>query len=129
MKRLVLLLALFLSFTVSAQKMSITFLQGTWTPQTYAPEIVFLGSSDRDFKIIMNTSDEYREPIDVLYYQLKDNNLYIQSLYKPNNWKCIGKFIIIDNNTMVVDYVSDAPAVVIYKRKINNLNKNTKNGF
>jgi hypothetical protein len=41
-------------------------------------------------------------------------------IYEPNNWDSIAKFIMVDNNTMVADYVSDAPGQMIYKRKLNN---------
>ena len=111
------IVAILASVQVNAQKMSMEFLEGTWIPETYASELTFSGTNDKTFKVLMITSDQDRESLEVLSYEFKDNNFYLESLYKPNNWKCIGRFIIIDKDTIVADYVSNASAVVIYKRK------------
>ncbi len=118
MKNLLLaIVAILASVQVNAQEMSMEFLEGTWIPETYASELTFSGTNDKTFKVLMITSDQERESLEVLSYEFKDNNFYLESLYKPNNWKCIGRFIIIDKDTIVADYVSNASAVVIYKRK------------
>jgi hypothetical protein len=44
----------------------------------------------------------------------------METYYKANDWKSIGKMIIVDNNTLVEDIVSDAPGILIYKRKLTN---------
>ena len=120
MKNLLLVLVLCFAFMSNAQEMSREFLQGIWIPETYASELRFYGIKSEDFKIQMTTSDEDRESLEIVSYQFKKNNFYLKSLYKPTGWEAIGKFIIIDKNTIAVDYVSDAPAVVIYKRYLTN---------
>ena len=54
-----------------------------------------------------------------LGYQFDKNNFYLNTLHEPNDWEALGKFIIVDQDTMVANYVSDAPGPVIYKRLIN----------
>lgn len=120
MKRLVLLLALFLGLFANAQKMSMSFLNGTWIPETPSSYLIFKGNNKNNFKIKMISTDEGNPEVTVTGYQFHENNFYLESFYEPNNWKCIGKFIIIDKNTIAVDYVSEAPALVIYRRKLTN---------
>lgn len=117
MKKLVLLLALFLSFTVSAQKMNKKFLEGTWETEFHTIE--FKTVNKKELKITMILK-ETNEAIDVLSYQFNEGNLYIETYYKPNDWKAIGKFVIIDENTLADDVVSEAPGILIYKRKLKN---------
>ena len=118
MKNLLLVFALCAGFIGSAQKMSKEFLQGTWIPETYASELTFSGTSNKDFKIQMTTSDEDREPLKIISYQFNKNNFYLQSVYEPTNWECMGKFTIIDKNTIAIDYISESSAVVVYRRKL-----------
>jgi hypothetical protein len=74
----------------------------------------------KELRITMSLK-ETNEPIDVVSYQFNKNNLYIETYYSVNNWEAIGKLIIVDNNTMVEDCISDAPGLLTYKRKkINN---------
>lgn len=118
MKKLVLLLALFFVFLSSnAQKITKEFLAGEWESETVIlnfeienkKELYISGFStltDNNFKIIS--------------YQFNEKNFYLEMLHEPNNWDSIAKFIIVDENTMVADYVSNAPGQIIYKRKLNN---------
>jgi len=121
MKNLLLTIVFVLgSVQVNAQKMSKKFLEGTWIPETYASELTFSGTTKKTFKVEMTTNDEERESLKVISYNFQKNNFYLKSLYEPTNWECLGKFTIIDENTIAVDYISEAPAVVIYKRKQQN---------
>jgi hypothetical protein len=117
MKRVLIVIALMTGFLVNAQKMTREFLQGIWIPETYASELTFEGTAKSLFKVTMVTGDVDREPLKIIGYQFKKNNFYLESYYEQNDWRCIGKFTIIDQNTMVVDYVSQASAVVVYRRK------------
>ena len=118
MRNLLLVIVAFLaSVQVNAQNMSMEFLKGTWIPETLASYLEFSGLTKKDFNIKMTSTDEGNPELDIISYEFKDNNFYLESFYEPNNWKCIGRFIIIDKNTMAVDYISDAPAVVVYRRK------------
>jgi hypothetical protein len=55
----------------------------------------------------------------ILGYQFDKNNFYLNTLHEPNDWEALGKFIVVDQDTMVANYVSDSPGPVIYKRLIN----------
>jgi hypothetical protein len=111
------IVAILASVQVNAQKMSMEFLEGTWIPETPASYLEFSGLTKKDFNIKMTSTDEGNYELDIISYNFNKNNFYLESFYEPNNWKCIGRFIIIDKNTMAVDYISDAPAVVVYRRK------------
>jgi hypothetical protein len=120
MKRLVLLLALLLFSFANGQTMSMEFLEGSWAPESPASYLTFSGLTKKDFNIKMVSTDEGNPEINVVSYQFNNNNFYLESFYEPNSWECIGKFVIIDKNTIAVDYVSNASAVVIYRRELTN---------
>ncbi len=116
MKKKLLLLLLLVSPLIQAQKMSKEFLQGTWETDFHLVE--FNKINKKDFKITILVK-ETNEPIQVVKYVIDKINLYMETYYEPNDWKSIGKLIIIDENTMVEDVISDAPGYIIYKRIIN----------
>lgn len=118
MKRLVLLLVLFfVCLSLNAQKMSKNFLVGEWESETAI--LSFKVENKKDL-YISAFSTLTGNDFEIIGYQFHDKNFYLKMLHKPNNWDSIAKFIIIDENTMVADYVSNAPGQIIYKRKLNN---------
>lgn len=50
---------------------------------------------------------------------MNKKNLFLETLFEQNNYEAVAKYIIVDQNTMVADVVSDQPGQVIYKRLIN----------
>lgn len=117
MKKLVLLLALLLFSFASAQKITKEFLTGEWTSKTVV--LNFKVDNKRDLYIAgfsTLTGNDFK----IIGYQFHKKNFYLKMLHEPNNWDSLAKFIIIDENTMVADYVCDAPNQMIYKRKQNN---------
>jgi len=118
MKKLVLLLALFfICLSLSAQKITKEFLVGEWESETVILNFKVEGKEDLYISAYSTLTDNYFKTIG---YQFSKNFFYLEMLHEPNNWGSIAKFIIVDNNTMVADYVSDAPGQLIYKRKLNN---------
>lgn len=114
MKKLVLLLALFLCFFANAQKITKEFLSGEWESETVV--LNFKVDNKKDLYIAgfsILTGNDFK----IIGYQFRKNNFYLKMLHEQNNWDSIAKFIIIDENTMVADYVSNAPGQMIYKRK------------
>lgn len=118
MKKLVLLLALFfVCLQINAQKITKDFLSGEWTSETVV--LNFEVKNKKDLYIsAYSTLTETNFKING--YQFSKNFFYLEMVHEPNDWKSIAKFIIIDENTMVADYVCDAPGQIIYKRKLNN---------
>ena len=117
MRNLFIITALALSLFSNAQKMSKEFLEGKWESQTV--EIIFSGTNKQDFKIeSFSTLTGY--DFEILSYQFNKGSFYLKTLYNPNDWEALAKFVIIDDNTMVADYVCDAPDTIIYKRVLNN---------
>lgn len=117
MKKLVLLLALFLCFFANAQKITKEFLSGEWESETVV--LNFKVDNKKDLYIAgfsILTGNDFK----IIGYQFRKKNFYLKMLHEQNNWDSIAKFIIIDENTMVADYVSNAPGQMIYKRKLNN---------
>lgn len=115
MKKLVLLLALFfICFLSSAQKMNKKFLEGTWETEFHIVE--FKSVAKNEFKITV-TIKENSKQIDVIGYKFHADALYMETYYKDNDWKAIGKMIVMDDNTLVENVISDAPDILIYKRK------------
>ena len=114
MKKVFLIVALLgLAFTAQSQKINKKFLVGTWeSPES---KIEFSIGSNKEFNIVSLSyvSGNYFK---ILGYQFNKGNFYLETLHEPNNWKAIGKYFFIDENTMVVDYVSKAPGQTIYKR-------------
>jgi hypothetical protein len=118
MKKVLLLLALLLACFVSyGQKMSNKFLEGTWETEFHTAE--FKVVNKKELKIIITIKDT-NELIEVLSYKIHGNNLYMETYYKANDWKAIGKMVIMDNNTMVEDVVSENAGLLVYKRKLTN---------
>lgn len=118
MKNVLILLSCLVFFNVSAQRMTLKFLEGKWTSGGESTEITFK-KTDGNKLVISEFSPASNTELKVLRYKIKKDNLYIESLFEPNNFQSILKFIIIDENTMVADVVSDYPGQVIYKRILN----------
>jgi hypothetical protein len=119
MKNLLVLLVCLLSFYSNAQKMTPEFLEGKWTSNSEATEMIFKRTKDNKLLISEYSSTSGRA-LKILRHQIKKNGLNIESLFEPNNFLSITKLIIIDQDTMVADIVSDYPGQVIYKRILNN---------
>jgi hypothetical protein len=118
MRNLLLTIVLFFTCSfASAQKMSSKFLEGTWETKFHTVEFKTINKKELKITIILNATNEL---IDVISYKIHDGALYMETYYKANDWKSIGKMIIVDNNTLVEDIVSDAPGILIYKRKLTN---------
>lgn len=118
MRNLLLAIVAFLaSVQVNAQKLTPKFLEGSW--ETEFHDVEFKGQTKKDFTITI-TLKETGEKINILNYTFNKNNLYIETYYEQNDWKAIGKVILVDENTMVEDVVSDYPGILIYKRKQKN---------
>ena len=115
MRNLLLVIVAFLaSVQVNAQKLTPKFLEGSW--ETEFHNVEFKGKTEKDFTITI-TLKETGEKIDVLNYVFDENKLYTETYYEPNDWKSIGKIIIMDKNTMVADVYSEQSGLLIYKRK------------
>ena len=117
MKKLVLLLALFLCSFANAQKITKEFLAGEWESETVILNFEVKNKKDLYIVAYSKLGENYFKTIS---YQFNKGSFYLEMIYEPNNWDSIAKFIMVDNNTMVADYVSDAPGQMIYKRKLNN---------
>lgn len=118
MKNVLLMIVLFFTYSfANAQKMSNKFLEGKW--ETEFHEVEFQTINKKELKITIQLK-ETKDVIDVLAYKIQDNVLYMETYYANNDWKAIGKMVIMDNNTMVEDVVSDAPDLLVYKRKLTN---------
>lgn len=118
MKRLVLLFVFLLGcLQAEAQKLTPKFLEGTWETEFHI--VKFEGETKKDFNIKVVTK-ETGEEIKVLRYVFNKNNLYLETYYEPTNFKAVGKIILIDENTMVEDVVSEYSGLLIYKRITNN---------
>ena len=114
MKKLVLLLALFFSFTVSAQKMNKKLLEGAWETEFHVVE--FKNISKEGFKITIIIKENNKQ-VEVISHRFHGNALYIETYYKENDWKTIGKIIVVDDNTLVENVISPSSDLLIYKRK------------
>lgn len=117
MKKLLLLFVFVLGcLQVNAQKLTPKFLEGTWETEFHIVE--FKIENKKDFKINI-TLKETGENVEVVKYVFNKNNLYMETVYLPTDFRAIGKIIIIDKDTMVEDVTSDYPGLLIYKRKTN----------
>lgn len=119
MKKVLVLLVCLGFFSGNAQKMTSKFLEGDWTSNGEAGEITFRITDENKLAISEFSSTSGRE-LKILRHKIKKNSLYIEALFEPNNFLSITKFILIDQDTMVADIVSDYPGQVIYKRVLNN---------
>ena len=118
MRNLLLAIVAFLaSVQVNAQKLTPKFLEGSW--ETEFHDVEFKGQTKKDFTITI-TLKETGEKVNIVNYGFDKNNLYIETYYEPNDWKAIGKVVLVDENTMVEDVVSEYPGILIYKRKLKN---------
>jgi hypothetical protein len=114
MKNLLLAIVAFLaSAQVNAQKLTPKFLEGSW--ETEFHDVEFKGQTKKDFTITI-TLKETGEKVNIVNYGFDKNNLYIETYYEPNDWKAIGKVVLVDENTMVEDVVSEYPDLLIYRR-------------
>jgi hypothetical protein len=119
MKKLLALLVCLGFFNSNAQKMTSDFLEGDWTSNGEGMEITFKKADENKLAVSAVSSTSGLQ-IKVLRHQIKKNSLYLESLFEPTNFESITKFIIIDQDTMVADIVSDYPGQIIYKRILNN---------
>lgn len=118
MKNSILIVALLMfGLTIQAQKLTKKFLIGKWTSETV--ELEFSKSITNEFSVAAFSSLTGNNFL-IEGYQFNNNNFYLKMLHEQNNWGSIAKFIVIDENTMVADYVSKSPGQMIYKRVLNN---------
>ena len=117
MRNIVLLLLCLAFFGANAQKITKKFLVGKWVSES--TEIVFSIENKKDFKVV-SFSNLTGKNFKVIGYQFNKGNFYLETLHESNNWEAVAKFIMIDENTMVADYVCDSPGQIIYKRVVNN---------
>ena len=101
---------------VQAQKLTKDFLVGTWTSDTVQIDFSIINKNDLNVVSFSYLTGNYFK---ILGYQFDKNNFYLNTLHEPNDWEALGKFIVVDQDTMVANYVSDSPGTVIYKRLIN----------
>lgn len=118
MKKLVLLLTMFfICFSLSAQELNEKFLQGIWETEFHLVEFKTINKKKLKITIILK---ETNEVLEVVSYKFNNNNLYIETYYKPNDWKAVGELVIIDENTLADNVISEIPGILIYKRKLTN---------
>ena len=113
MKKIILLVVCLVTISANAQKITKKFLVGKWTSQS--DDIEFTIENKKELKIVdfSNLTGNYFK---VVGYQFNKGFFYLSTIHEANNCEAIGKFIFIDEDTMVADYVSKAPGQVIYKR-------------
>jgi hypothetical protein len=115
MKKVLLFLALlFVCFVSYSQKINKKFLEGTWETEFHVVE--FKTINKEEFKITIVIKENNKQ-IDVISYKFHGDALYMETYYKENDWKAIGKMIVMDENTLVENVVSPATDLLIYKRK------------
>ena len=108
------MLVLCLAFiNANAQKITKKYLAGKWASET--SEIEFCIENKKEFKIV-NYSTLTNNYFKVVGYQFNKGFFYLNTIHESNNWEAIAKFIYIDEDTMVADFVSKAPGQEIYKR-------------
>jgi hypothetical protein len=118
MKKVLLsLVFMFMCFSSNAQKITKDFLTGEWESETVILNFEVKNNKDLYIEAYSKLGQKYFK---MKSYQFNKGYFYLEMIYEPNNWNSIAKFIMVDNNTMVADYVSDAPSQMIYKRKLNN---------
>jgi hypothetical protein len=117
MKKIVLLCLCLAFFNANAQKITKKFLVGKWTSE--GVDLEFVESQNKEFNIIA-FSKLSKNNFKVLGYQFKRGSFFLNTMHEANNWEAVAKFIFIDEDTMVADYVSEAPGQVIYKRVYEN---------
>lgn len=115
MRNLFIITALALSLFSNAQKMSKEFLKGEWTSNGEATEVLFSFTDKKEF-LIQEVSSTTGRPLDVISYQITKNTLYVRAYFEPNDFESITKFVILDENTMAANIISESPGQVIYKR-------------
>jgi hypothetical protein len=117
MKKVILLLLCLAFFGANAQKITKKFLVGKWASES--TEIVFSIENKKDFKVV-SFSTLTGNNLKVTGYQFDKGIFYLETLHESNNWEALAKFIMVDDNTLVADYVCNSPGQVIYKRVVNN---------
>lgn len=118
MKKLFIIAILFLSLFSNAQQMSKEFLKGEWLSETGDMLMTFKINNKKHFEISKLYLPE-NQYLNIVSYQFDKNNIYIETLYEENQWKAVGKYKIIDENTIAADIVSNHPDKIIYKRLTN----------
>jgi hypothetical protein len=113
MKNIAILILCLAFINANAQKITKKFLVGKWASETN--EIEFCIENNKEFKIV-DYSTLTKNYFKVVGYQFNREFFYLKTIHESNNWEAIAKFIFIDEDTMVADYVSAAPGQVIYKR-------------
>lgn len=113
MKNIAILVLCITFFSANAQKITKNFLVGKWASKTN--EIEFCIENNKEFKIV-DYSTLTKNYFNVVGYQFNKGFFYLSTIHESNNWEAIAKFIFIDEDTMVADFVCNAPGQVIYKR-------------
>jgi hypothetical protein len=113
MKNIAMLVFCLAFINANAQKITKKYLVGKWASET--SEIEFCIENKKEFKIV-DYSTLTKNYFKVVGYQFNKGFFYLKTIHESNNWEAIAKFIFIDEDTMVADFVCNAPGQAIYKR-------------
>ena len=120
MKNIALLILCLAFINANAQKITKKYLVGKWASETN--EIEFCIENNKEFKIV-DYSTLTKNYFKVVGYQFNKGFFYLSTIHEANNWEAIAKFIFIDEDTMVADFVSNAPGQAIFKRVLDTCNE------
>lgn len=112
---LIITIALFSLNNFAQQKINIEDLIGYWQPSEESSQLFFWKDSNGELQV-QEICGSTGEPIDLVRLKVNEDNLIIDTIFKPNQWVVRSKFTMVAPNKLVCHISGDAEATINYTK-------------
>lgn len=110
---LIIAIALFSLNTFAQQKINVDDLVGYWKPNKESSQLFFWKDIDGNLQV-QEICGSTGEPIDLIRLKINENNLIIDTIFKPNQWVIRSIFIMTNANELTCSITGDAEDIIHY---------------
>jgi hypothetical protein len=112
---LVIAIALFSLNTFAQQKINVDDLIGYWKPDEESSQLFFWKDIDGNLQV-QEICGSTGEPVDLIRLKVNEDNLIIDTIFKPNQWVVRSVFTITNVNELTCSITGDAEGTIHYTK-------------
>ncbi len=112
---LVIAIALFGLNTFAQQKINVDDLIGYWKPNEESSQLFFWKDCNGKLQI-QEICETTGEPVDLIRMKINENNLVVDTIFKPNEWVIRSVFIFTNANQLTRTITGDTEAILYYTK-------------
>jgi len=114
----VILIIVFLAFGLSAsaqEKINIDNLIGYWKPSEESSQLFFWKDINGQLQV-QEICETTGQPVDLIRLKINENNLIMDTIFKPNEWVIRSVFIFTSATELTRSITGDAEATIYYTK-------------